>query len=102
MILQCRWEVSPVLPLCPTSIKPIRLHVIQKLTAGEVIVKVDMMVLVLQLSCQLLDNMCPKPYHSLFSLACIHVESTKEAIGAIPQYPHLDPTLDWPLWHVLF
>ena len=100
-ILECPWELLPILPRCPASINSILLEIFQQLVGGEVVVE-EHVIFVLQIFGQLLHHVCSKSFYSPFSFASINIEPTKVAVGTISQYPHFDSTLRWLLRHVLF
>ena len=100
-VIESRWELLSVLPGCTASVNPISFKVFQELIAGEEVVEEHVVILVLQIFCQLLHHVCPKSFSSLVSLAGVYIKLAEVAVGTISQYPHFDSTLSWLLGHVL-
>lgn len=80
-VLECLWKHLPVLPGCATSTNTIPFKIYQELIAGETVVEKHMVILPLQIFHQLLHHVCLKSFCSLLSLAGVHTESAKVAIG---------------------
>ena len=99
-VLESPWEFLSVVPDCTASINSIHFKVFQEVIAGEEVVEEHVVILILQIFCQLL-HMCPKSFSSLLSLAGVYIKFAEVAVGTISQYPHFDSTLSWLLRHVL-
>ena len=100
---QVLWKAPPVCSHCSTGVDAILEQVHEECWASEKVVHKDMVVLPHKRLCQGPHHRSPKTKLrcSVASLPLVHLKLAEVAIVAVSPDPHLYPSLDWLLWHVL-